>query len=153
MKLWCGLSQTKINFTELDLTFQSPVPLTWRYSEDDVLSAYLFASLEDDKIEKFLHCFMSGSLHCGTYTFQYVSMAGRDNSSSNTWPCPGESFSFSVKKAALSDQLLTNNVLVHAAEATTFPLLYSTKTLLFWISRPQTSWNREHKLIKRDKQK
>lgn len=35
--LWCRLlSQNKINFTKLDVSFQSPVPLTWRYSEDDV---------------------------------------------------------------------------------------------------------------------
>lgn len=146
--LWCKLSQTEINFTELDIPFQSPVPLTRRYSEDDVLSAHLFASLEDGKTGEFLHCFMSGSLHCGTYTFQYASTARRDNSSSNAWPYPGERFSFRAKKAAPSDQLLTNNVLAHAA-ATTLPLLYSTKTLLFWISRAQTSWNREHKLIKR----
>lgn len=35
--LWCSLlSQNKINFTTLEVSFRSPVPLTRRYSEDDV---------------------------------------------------------------------------------------------------------------------
>lgn len=56
--LWCSLlSQNKINFTTLEVSFQSPVPLIWRYSEDDVQST-LFASLEDHEIGNFLRCFM-----------------------------------------------------------------------------------------------